>query len=62
MVEDDFLELLVDLFLLTEDNVALSLDGLGLEFRVLQNVGEDVHCGGDIGVEGFGVVDGVFAL
>jgi len=30
MVKNYFLELLVDLFLLSEDNVTLSLDGLGL--------------------------------
>jgi hypothetical protein len=62
MVENDFLELLVDLFLLAEDDVALALDGLGLELGVLQDIGQDVDGCGDVGVERLGVVDGVFAL
>jgi hypothetical protein len=62
VVEDDFFELLVDLFLFAEDNIALALNGLGVEFGVLEDVREDVDCDGDVGVEGFSVVDGVFAL
>lgn len=62
VVEDDFLELLVDLLLLPENDVALALNSLGLELRVLENIGEDVDRGGYIGVEGLGVVDGVLAL
>lgn len=62
MVEDDLLELLVNLLLLAKDDVSLALDGLGLELGVLQNIGENVDGGGDIVVEGFGVVNGVFTL
>jgi hypothetical protein len=62
VVEDDFLHLLVHLFLFAEDDVALALDGLGVELRVLQDVGEDVDGSGDVVVERLGVVDGVFAL
>jgi hypothetical protein len=62
VVEDDLLELLVDLLLLTENDIALALDGLALELRVLQDIGENVDGGGDIVVEGLGVVDGVLAL
>jgi hypothetical protein len=62
MVEDDLLELLVDFFLLAEDDVALALDGLGLELGVLQDIGQDVNGCGDVGVERLGVVNGVFAL
>jgi hypothetical protein len=62
VVEDDFLELLVNLLLFAEDDVALALDGLGLELGVLQNIGENVDSCGDVGVEGLGVVDGVFSL
>jgi hypothetical protein len=62
VVEDDLLELLVDLLLLAEDDVALALDGGVLELGVLEDVGEDVDGGGDVVVEGLCVVDGVFAL
>jgi hypothetical protein len=62
VVEHDFLELLVHLFLLTENDVALAFDGLGVEFRVLQDIGENVDGGGDVVVERLGVVDGIFAL
>ncbi len=39
MVKDDFLELLVDLFLLAQYNVSFSLDSLRFELRVLEDVG-----------------------
>jgi len=62
VVEHNLLELLVHLFLLAENNMALALDGLGLELGVLEDVGENVDGCGDVVVEGLGVVDGVFAL
>jgi hypothetical protein len=62
VVEDDFLELLVNLLLFAENDVALALDGLGLELGILQNIGKNVDSCGDVGVEGLGVIDGVFAL
>jgi hypothetical protein len=62
VVEDDFLELLVNLLLLAKYDVPLALDGRGLELGVLQNVGEDVDRLRHVTVEGLGVVDGVFAL
>lgn len=62
VVEDDLLDLLLNLLRLPQDNVALSLDGRLLELRVLQDIGEDVDKLGDVGVEGLGEVDGVFAL
>ena len=62
VVEDTLLELLVDLLLLAENDVALALDGRGLELGVLEDIGEDVDGGGDVVVEGLGVVDGVLAL
>jgi hypothetical protein len=62
VVEDDLLELLVDLLLLAQNDITLALNGLGLELRVLEDVGEDVDGGGDVVVEGLGVVDGVLAL
>ena len=62
VVENDLLELLVDLLLLAENDVALALDGLGVELGVLEDVGKDVDGLGHVVVEGLGVVDGVFAL
>jgi hypothetical protein len=62
VVEHNLLELLVDLFLLAENDITLALDGLGLELGVLEDIGEDVDGGGDVVVERLGVVDGVFAL
>lgn len=62
VVEDNLLELLVNLLLLAKNDVALALDGLGVELGVLEDVGKDVDGVGDVGVEGLGVVDGVFAL
>ena len=62
VVKDDFLKLLVHLFLFSENDVALAFDGRGLKFGVLENVCEDIDGGGDIRVEGFGVVYGVLAL
>lgn len=62
VVEDNFLELLVNLLLLTENHIPLAFNRRRLELRVLQNVGEDIDGLGDIVVEGLGVVDGVFPL
>jgi hypothetical protein len=62
VVKDNFLELLVDLFLFAEDDITLALDGLRLELGVLEDIGENVDGGGDVIVEGLGVVDGVLAL
>lgn len=62
VVEDNLLELLVNLLLLAKNDVALTLNGLGVELGVLENVGKDVDGVGDVRVEGLGVVDGVLAL
>ena len=62
VVEDNLLELLVNLLLLAQDDITLALDSGLLELRVLEDVGQDVDCSWDVGVEGFGVVDGVFSL
>lgn len=62
MVKDNFLELLVNLLLLPKDDVALSFYSLGFELGILQDVRQNVYGSRDIGIEGFGVIDGVFAL
>lgn len=62
VVENNLLELLVDLLLLTEDDITLALNGGALELGVLENVGQNVDGVRDVGVEGLGVVDGVLAL
>ncbi len=62
MVKDDLLHLLLHLFGLAKDHVALPLDGGLLQLRVLQDVGQDVDALRDVAIEGFGEVDRVFAL
>jgi hypothetical protein len=62
VIEDNLLHLLIHLFLLAENDIALTLNGLGVELRILQNVGENINGSGDIVVEGLGIVDGVFTL
>lgn len=62
VVEDNLLELLVNLLLLAQDHITLTLDGCWLELGVLEDVREDVDGLRDIVVEGLGVVDGVLAL
>lgn len=62
MIKDHLFQLLVHFFLFPENYIPFSLDGRGFELRVLKNIGEDVNGLGNVGVEGFGVVDGVFAL
>lgn len=62
VVENNFLDLLLDLLGLTEDHVALTLDGRLLELGVLEDIGEDVDALGNIGIEGLGEVDGVLTL
>jgi hypothetical protein len=54
--------LLVHLLGLSQDNITLALNGLGLEFGVLKNIGEDVDRRGYVCVESFGVVDSVLTL
>ena len=51
VVEDNLLELLVNLLLFAQDDIALALNGLSLELGVLQNVGKNVDGVGDVRVE-----------
>jgi len=62
VVKDNFLKLLIHLFLLPKDDVAFAFDGLRVELGVLEDIGKDVDGLRDIGVEGLGIVDGILAL
>jgi hypothetical protein len=62
VIENNLLDLLLNLLGLSEDNVALTLDGGLLELGVLENIGENVDTLRNIRVESLGEVDGVFAL
>lgn len=62
VVENDLLQLLVNLLLLTQDHVSLALNGTGLQFGVLKDVCKDIDGLGNVVVKRLGVVDGVFPL
>lgn len=62
VVEDNFLELLVNLLGLSEDNVTLALNGGLLELGVLEDVGKDVDGCWNIGIECLCVIYSVLAL
>lgn len=61
VVKDNLLILLLDLFLLPKDDIALPLNRRLFELGVLENVGENVDCLGHVLVKGLGVVDGLLA-
>jgi hypothetical protein len=62
VIKNNLLNLLLNLLGLSENNVALTLDGGLLELGVLENIGEDIDTLGNIRVESLGKVDGVLAL
>jgi hypothetical protein len=62
VVKYDLLNLLLNLLRLSENDVALTLNGRLLELGVLENIGQNIDGLGDIGVEGLGEVNGVFTL
>jgi hypothetical protein len=61
MVKDDLLILLVDLLLLAQDDVALTLYGASFKLGVLEDVRDDVDGLGDVLAEALGIVDGLLA-
>lgn len=61
VIKYDFLILLVNLFLLPQDDIPFPLNGRRLELRVLQNVRDDVYCLVDVLAERLGVVDGLLS-
>jgi len=62
VIKHNFLQLLVNLLRFSQDNITLALNGLGLEFGVLKNIGEDVDRRGYVCVESLGVVDSILTL
>lgn len=62
VVEDDFLELLINLLLFTQNHISLPFNGGRLQLGVLKDVGENIDGLGDVGVEGLGIVNCVFPL
>lgn len=61
VVKDNLLILLLDLFLLPKNDIALPLNRRLFELGVLENVGENVDRLGHVLVERLGVVDGLLA-
>ena len=61
VIEDNLLHLLVHLLLFSQNNVSFPLDCRSLQFRVLQNVGDDVDGLVDVLAEALGVVDGLLS-
>jgi len=61
VIEYNFLELLVDFLLFPQNNIPLPLDRTSVQFRVLQDIRQDVNSSRDILVECLGVVDGLFS-
>lgn len=62
VVENNFFDLFFDFFGFVEDDVVFMFDGGRFEFGVLENVGDNVDVFGNVGVESFSEVDGVFML
>jgi hypothetical protein len=59
MVKHDLLILLVDLLLLAQNDIALTLDGATFELGVLEDVGDNVDGLGYVLAEALGIVDGL---
>jgi len=57
MIKHDLLVLLVNLLLLTQDDIAFALNGTSFELGVLEDVGDDVDGLRDILAEALGVVN-----
>lgn len=51
VVEDNFFQLFVDLFLFAKNHITLAFDGGVFELGVLEDVGKNVDGLGDVGVE-----------
>lgn len=62
VIENNFLQLLLNLLRLTENDITFPLNSRLLKLRVLENVLEDIDALRNVLVQGPGEVDGVLAL
>lgn len=51
VIKDNLFQLLVNLFLFTEDHIPLPFDCARVKFRVLEDIGQDVNGFRDVGVK-----------
>jgi hypothetical protein len=61
LVKRDLFVLLVNLLLLTQNDIALAFDGAALNLGILEDVGDDVDDLRDVLAETLGVVDCLLA-
>jgi hypothetical protein len=61
VIENDFLDLLVNLLLFPQDNITFPLDRSRFEFTSSQDIRDDLYRLSNVLREGFGVVDGLFS-
>lgn len=61
VVKDNLLHHLVDLLLLSQNDISLPLNGRLLELAVLEDIADDVDCFWDVVPEGLCVVYGLLA-
>jgi hypothetical protein len=61
VIEHDLFKLLVDLLLLSEDDITFPLNSCRLQFRILQNVGNDINGDRNILSEALCIVHGLLA-
>lgn len=62
MIKHNFFQLLINLFLFSEDHISFPLNRCWLKFRVLEDIGEDVDGLGNVGIKGLRIVDSIFSL
>lgn len=62
MIEYNFLQLLVDFLLLPENHISLAFNSRWFEFRVSEDIREDVDSLWNVGIERLCVVNSIFSL
>lgn len=60
MIEYNLLKLLVDLLLLSKNNITFPLNGSVLELGVLQDIRDDVDCNRNVFSKAFRIVNSLF--
>lgn len=61
VVENNLLHLLVNLFLLSQDNISFPFNSTLLQLGVLEDIRDDSNSRSNILLESFGVIDGLFS-